>query len=223
MIYVKSLVLGGLASQFFTEMNMMKRIIIVLMVVLFSGCSTPEPPKTPEEAKQDAITVLKEIGGKVTIIDGNITQVDLRQADDRPDVAVHFKGQFEMQKLILSGVKFTDDDLKNLVGMTKLESLDLSFTRVTDAGLVHLKGLTSLRNLALDYNQISDAGLFHLKALPNLIYINLTRTNITDDGLEHLKALSNLSDLHIKETKITKKGVEKLQAALPKCSITWDE
>ena len=118
------------------------------------------------------------------------------------------------------GTERTDDDLRQLTGLTRLEALDLRATPVTDVGLVYLSELTCIKELKLGVTRVTDAGLENLKGLTNLRVLELDYTRVTDAGLAHLKELPNLERLCIWNTQVTDEGVEKLQKSLPDCDIT---
>jgi hypothetical protein len=153
------------------------------------------------------------------------------------------KDRPKFRRLELGGLKFRDDDLKDLRGLKHLRGLSLRGTLVTDRGLPqlesfrelrelslmstgagdeglkHLKALIALENLDLDRTAVTDAGVKQLAALRNLRSLQMAHTAITDAGLEHLQTLLNLERLELRGTRVTKEGVDRLKQRLPKVQV----
>jgi len=71
--------------------------------------------------------------------------------------------------LTLIDAGLTDDDLKQLQGLSSLEELWLRANHITDAGLEHLQGLKSLIRLRVDRRLVYSAGMAKLRqAIPGL-------------------------------------------------------
>jgi len=104
----------------------------------------------------------------------------------------------------------TDNDLRQLRGLTSLQKLNLAGTGITDAGLAQLKGLTALRELYLDDTQVNGIGLAHLLGLPALREIHLDNTPVGDAGLAQLKGFTSLRRLYLNYTQVTDTGLPQL-------------
>lgn len=109
------------------------------------------------------------------------------------------------------GGKTTDDDLTQLLGLTKLEALSLTSTKVTDAGVERLRGLTGLRTLNLSYTKVTDVGVAHLTVMAGLQTLDLGGTQVTNAGLAHLRDMTGLQSLSIFRTEVTDEGLEHLK------------
>jgi type II secretory pathway component GspD/PulD (secretin)/Leucine-rich repeat (LRR) protein len=141
-----------------------------------------------------------------------------------------------LQVLILSNKKISDEDLIHLKGLTGLLALSLDTTPIENAGLAHLAALTSLKDLSLFNTKVSDAGLEHLsplkslkrlilfitqvrgpglKCLQNLtslVSLDLAATPITDESLVHVAEITWLKELQLQDTDITNKGLAHLKS-----------
>ncbi|MFP6768392.1 MAG: twin-arginine translocase subunit TatC, partial [Planctomycetaceae bacterium] len=148
--------------------------------------------------------------------------------------------QHELDSLVFSGPKFTDEHLRRLAGFKKLRVLDLRNSSITDDGLTALVSLTNLQVLNLADTKITNAGLetlAGLKTLKTLLIsspeiddgamasitshsglevLNLVGTRISDDGLEKLDRLKTLQSLFLSGNDITDKGLAILVKSSPK-------
>lgn len=122
----------------------------------------------------------------------------------------------EIEFLILTGTRITDDVLVDLKRMPHLTRLTLADSAVTDAGLAQLAGMENLEYLSLGGTSVSDEGLAHLTTMPNLRELQLQGTLITDAGLVSLKSMSQLEYVSLSRTAVTRFGAEQLQASMPK-------
>jgi len=138
--------------------------------------------------------------------------------EDLKDLA----GLSELQTLDLARTRVTDAGLKGLVELKQLQTLDLSYNAgLTDAGLKELTGLPQLQTLDLSFNnKLTDAGLKELANLPQLQKLNLEGTALTDAGLMELASLKQLKVIQLRQTKITNQGVDDLRKARPGISIS---
>jgi type II secretory pathway component GspD/PulD (secretin) len=109
----------------------------------------------------------------------------------------------DLQVLLLSDKKISDDDLVYLKGLTGLLALHLGSTPIEDKGLAHLAPLTSLKELTLFNTKVSDAGLEHLSTLKSLKRLNLFITQVRGPGLQYLQNLTLLVSLDLAATPIT--------------------
>ena len=200
----------------------------------------------PVETREQAIAVIKKMGGKVTFDemkpDRPVERINFSRSEITDAGLEHLKGLTSLQTLKLNDTQITDAGLEHLKGLTELKYLNVNETKITDTGLMYLKGLTNLQGLDLTDTTITDAGLEHLKGLTKLFWLqlaftnvtdeglkhlkemtilkilDLSFTNITDEGLEHLKGLTKLQLLNLND-KVTDEGVQKLRQALPNCEI----
>jgi serine/threonine protein kinase len=115
------------------------------------------------------------VGGKVYI------QRETQQSPEHVDVVP--EEEFKLLGVELSSTRVTDDDLKNLRGLTALNRLAFWDTGITDRGLANL----------------TDNGRV---PLPKLASVRAMRTKISEDGIGFLKG-SNLYRLHIGETLVS--------------------
>ena len=109
----------------------------------------------------------------------------------------------DLQALLLSHSKISDEDLAYLNALTGLLALHLGSTPIEGTGLAHLTALTSLKELSLFNTQVSDAGLEHLSSLKSLKRLNLYVTQVRGPGLKHLQSLTSLVLLDLAATPIT--------------------
>ncbi|MEE9127826.1 MAG: hypothetical protein V3U11_11860 [Planctomycetota bacterium] len=119
-----------------------------------------------------------------------------------------------LQKLDLSGLALTAEDLRKLVALANLNELNLAGAGITDLELAALADLRSLQSLNLANALITDAGLEHLSKMRGLLELELGNTEITDVGLAQLAHLGKLSKIILDGTKITDAGLLSL-AGLP--------
>lgn len=101
----------------------------------------------------------------------------------------------------------TDDQLRNLSGLTKILRLKICCGAVTDAGLRHLDGLTSLTALDLSGQVVTDAGMVHLGGLSGLWEIILRWTKVGNGGLAMLGSLTSLRKLDLGGCPVTDGGI----------------
>lgn len=114
-----------------------------------------------------------------------------------------------------------DEDLANLVGLSRLTTINVGNTIISDRGLKHLRGLPSLTSLNLDGTSVTDQGLAQLPNLKELSDLNLAHTAITDAGIEHIVELTQLRTLDVSSTRLSEQELMRLQAALPNCEVSW--
>ncbi len=142
----------------------------------------------------------------------------------------------DLQVLMLSNKKISDEDLAYIKGLTGLVALSLDSTPIEGAGLAHLAALTSLKDLSLFNTKVSDAGLEHLSSLKSLkrlslfitqvrgpglkclqnltslVLLDLAATPITDEYLVHVAEITWLKELQLQDTDITNKGLAHLKS-----------
>ena len=103
---------------------------------------------------------------------------------------------------------FTDEEARDIQGMTALVSLELPNTSLTDAGVAYFTDLTSLRFLNIRHARVSDQGLASLNQLRQLEFLDLNGNLITDNGLQHLSRMSRLVSLNLGGTQVTHIGLK---------------
>jgi hypothetical protein len=111
----------------------------------------------------------------------------------------------QLKSLILNGNRITDEDLKELVGLSGLENLDLTHNAITDDGMKYVARLPKLISLSLDGNRITDEGLMQLAACRTLRYLSVDEPGAT------VATVSRCT--------VTREGIRQLQEALPKLSV----
>jgi hypothetical protein len=144
------------------------------MLVTFGVLLAAGPVLRAEEGREQAIAMLKQVGGSYTTDD---------EAPGKPIVGVK-----------LSGCRrFVDGHLAAIKGLSELKKLDLTFLNaLTDGALDHIKGLTKLEEIKLNSTKVTDAGLAKLKGLTNLKRLELNETKVTLEGIKDLqKTLPN--------------------------------
>ena len=99
--------------------------------------------------------------------------------------------------LELYGHNLTDNELRQIGGMSRLENLNISNTQVVD--IAHLANLTNLRILAISWNNISD--ISPLANLTNLEVLAMSGTMVSD--ISPLASLTNLERLDIQSNLIS--------------------
>ena len=175
---------------------------LLIVVLLWAGCSGEEKPPKPSKPSKPAAPVAKpkpaaspsslrewveRVGGQVHLVDGEIEAVRLADADVR------------------------DEDLERLAGLTGLRSLDLGRTDVTDAGLMKLPEFPRLRALELiGAKAVLGPGLERVGEFTELDHLHLRETGVDDDSLEHLSDLRKLEKLYLARTRVTQAGLKHL-------------
>jgi len=104
----------------------------------------------------------------------------------------------------------SDEQLRNIRGLTDTRLLDLADTQVTDAGLVHLAGMRRLRQLNLQGTPVEGNGLKYLLRMTELTTLRLGGSRIGDQGLSHVGRLIDLRTLDLNHTQITDDGAARL-------------
>ena len=108
-----------------------------------------------------------------------------------------------VETLVFCNTDITDDELINLMSLSKLSKLDLSYCRnITDEGLRQMAKLANLKELSLVCTKITDAGLKYLMSCKSLSELDLAGCkNISSKGLESLKYFDSLQSLSIDHIK----------------------
>lgn len=121
------------------------------------------------------------------------------------------KGLRELDTLILSWTRITDEGVKTIAGLP-LSGLDLGHTNISDRALDILAlRVPDLTRLFLAGTQIDDGGAEALSSLKNLDCLDLCQTKITDKALASLSQLTNLEELNLARTKVSDAGLTNLK------------
>ena len=90
----------------------------------------------------------------------------------------------DLQQLVLSGKRITDDDMKYVAQVPNLTSLVMIRTALTDKGIAHLAELPNPRIVDIEiwYSSISDEAVQHLARLGNLRQVRLRGTDVSPAG-----------------------------------------
>jgi Leucine-rich repeat (LRR) protein len=134
--------------------------------------STPVSPEAFFGTEEEAIAVVKRVGGRIGEPNTLITWVDL------------------------SRTKITDWHLTLLRVMPHLALVNLRDTAVSDDGLAHLRGLDHIQELVVDETQVAGSGLEHLKG-SKLIALTIGSPWLKELQLQHIARFSNLEFLHL--------------------------
>lgn len=171
-----TIVLVGIAACF---------LVAYFSVVGRRGASADDKPPL---SKEEAITEVERLGGKVRI-DG--------ERDDQPVWAVEFQE-----------AKLRNDDLRLLASFPHLEALNLADTAIDDEGLSHVAGCKRLKELDLSRTKITDRGLLRVAQLDLLEKLDLSGTKATNAGLKKLVPLQKLREVFYFDTEITESGFD---------------
>lgn len=153
--------------------------------------------------QEAAIEVIRQVGGRITMTDGRVMAIDLRNDETTP-------------------CRATDETLLVLPAFPDLEILSLEYLNISNAGLAPLRHLKKLRSLDLSENEdraITDEGIEHIKGLTNLESLDLERAVITDAGLRQLAGLTKLRQFWL-FGRVTDAGMATLEK-LPALESLW--
>ncbi len=128
-------------------------------------------------------------------------------------------GDWNEDKVFLSGTKVSDSELRHLPWMGRVEVVWLCDANISDEGLQYFEQISELRALFIDNTRITDAGVAKLQALP-LRWLSLNGTAVSDASVPNLARLTKLERLEVKGAKLTEAGLSRLTAALPLCQIS---
>ncbi len=150
-----------------------------------------------------------------------VTALDLTGTDVDDAVLKVLAQMPDLEELLISHGRFTEDGFAALAPLTKLRRLEAVRTRLSAGAGSTLKQFAKLERLNLDYTTVNDAVLAQLTALP-LVDLKLDSTNVGDAAVEHLAVMRTLRDLNLYHTKVSETGHDKLKQALPQTKIVWD-
>jgi len=213
----------------------MTKRILVLLLLLMTGCGAGEPnaenepsgeqPPAAQSEQQKALAALSVFGTSVGLDDdGNVVSLHFNSHNLSDVDLVHLKSMTKLEILGLDFGAITDAGLVHLAGLTNLKKIAFYATDVTGTGFGHLKALTKLEELG--GSSITDDGLANLKEMTSLVFLDLRISPITDVGLAHLHGLTNLRSVRLGSsevgTKVTKEAIAELKKMIPNCSINFD-
>lgn len=112
--------------------------------------------------------------------------------------------------------------LETVAEVREIEDLILSVSKVSDQDLEHISSLPKLDFLVLNHTDVTDSGIRHLVNLP-LISLDLTGLPITDECVTHLAKIKSLRLVHISPNTISAEGQLRLADALPHCKVQVEE
>jgi uncharacterized protein (TIGR02996 family) len=117
-----------------------------------------------------------------------------------------------LERLTVSGHRWTAEDLARVGRLTRLEMLDLEMREAApDVTLEFVAGLTRLSRLSLSgWTGLTDDLLAPVRNLVNLYDIFLEGSGITDAGLAHLRDLPKLEYVGVDGTAVTPAAHERL-------------
>lgn len=113
----------------------------------------------------------------------------------------------------------SDELLSSLEVLYRLDQLTFWKTDLTEEQLKQVAGLTHLKDFGMVSSRLDDAALRHLSNLQRLETLTLESENIGDEGIRSLRSLNSLRRLWLYNTNVTQDGVDALAEALPICSI----
>ena len=167
-----------------------------------------------------AVKQVQLLGGKVTrdeTLPGNPVAKVVSNGHFKDEDVKLLKEFRHLTALSLDHSSFvTSAGLRELSSLKNLTWLDLSFIQVTDEDLKNLSGLTNLKSLFLVNSNISEFGLKELKDLKNLTILDVSSymaptSRITDASLKELIGLKRLAVLKLMNIRITDAGVKELR------------
>ncbi len=185
-------------------------IQIVIGLILLAAVCCGILSWTPDHGEEWIARQVELLGGTVSFESDRITSIGIFNKKVPSNLLAAIKATSTLKELWLIHTDFTDDELKQLMGVTGLKSLYLGDALVTDAGLIHLKSLTNLRILELNATHVTDSGIASLRTMKSLVWINLNHTQVTDTGLEYLSELTSLRRLYLRHTNVTDAGLRHL-------------
>jgi hypothetical protein len=156
---------------------------------------------------------------------GALTNLEILtfQTDFRRKTDVQFLVKLsKLQRLVLGGVKTTDEHLAMIGRLPRLEAFTTAGPELTDAGIAHLEGLKSLKSLFIMLaGKLTNEGLAHLESLSNLEDLSLSGLAINNVGLGHLRKLPKLKKLSITRGDLDDATLDEFKKARPGVAITF--
>jgi hypothetical protein len=182
------------------------------MIAQAAPSSADAPAAT---APMPTAQALENLGGKVTVANGRITQLQIDASKFTP-ADFRMVGQCTtLQKLNISGKTIDDQALVLLAGLENLEELSTNLTMLSDDGYKGFLAFRKLRSLSLFHPSWNDAkftgaGLAHLKDLPALQRLTFAGSTAGDAAMEAIGQLTQLTDFSTWHTAQTQAGNEHL-------------
>jgi hypothetical protein len=149
---------------------------------------------------------------------GQITDLDLFEADVADDDLALLPHLHSLKRLRLGGTKISDRGLAYVGDVQSLQSLDIQQCDcITGEGIKQLCGLDNLveLNISCDRN-IHDSAMRYVRNIARLERLIMHDTPITDKGAAILAGHPRLWLLLIARTKISPKGCAALEKQLPR-------
>lgn len=161
-----------------------------------------KPAAATEQAVADWV---KKLGGKVTMRNGVVVEVDLARTPVTDQQIPHLKTLSSLEVLDLTTTEVGDLGVAALASVQSLRSLNLSQTMTSDKGLSSLAKLPNLQELAVRHTLVED-----LTDLPDVEVLSLAGCAVGDDALAHLSSLKRLRELDLSYTEVTNAGMAHL-------------
>ncbi|MGI9470809.1 MAG: hypothetical protein ACR2NZ_04715 [Rubripirellula sp.] len=140
---------------------------------------------------------------------------------DKQEILEALEPLHDLQRLRLTNLQLTTEDLRVLEGLGRLQSLDVSRTRLDSAAMSWMRKLP-LRWFDASHTYFGDRALATISNCPQLQELRLERTCVTDEGLKYLHGMPNLRYLNLKRCPVSQGAVQQLSDALPGCYIEWE-
>ena len=140
---------------------------------------------------------------------------------DKQEVLLGLEPLQDLERLRLTNLQLTTDDLRVLQDLRQLQSLDVSRTRLDSGGMPWMRKLP-LRWLDVSHTCFGDRALATVSNCQQLQELRLERTCVTDEGLKHLYGMSNLRYLNLKRSPVSRAAVKQLADTIPGCFIEWE-
>lgn len=146
----------------------------------------------------------------------SVKEIYLQSADFTDKHVAMISGISELNSLVVSKTKITDDGVKSMEGM-QLEALFLDGTGVTSACLPSVATLSGLTSLDLGGTNVQDdlTPLAKMASLQWLVLRDMDLSNISDASLEALCAMPDLRRLTVTNSNLTLESQTRLKSAKP--------
>lgn len=115
-------------------------------------------------------------------------------------------GEYEGIYMARQKTAISDEDLKQLKGLTRLRQLKLDYAQLDGSGLAYIADLP-LTQFDNNFGMLKDENLKYFTQMKKLENLSIGSPNITDQGIKQLLPLRKLVGLGIGSDKITDKSV----------------
>ncbi len=115
-------------------------------------------------------------------------------------------GEYDGIYMARQKTAISDEDLKQLKGLTRLRQLKLDYAQLDGSGLAYIADLP-LTQFDNNFGRLKDDNLKYFTQMKKLENLNIGSPNITDQGIKQLLSLRKLVGLGISSDKITDKSV----------------